>query len=138
MRQRAVETPEFDTMTLIDESGTSDSVGAISRASASRLTVHDNARSLVEVEAALATGPNDRPQQYVDPVSVGALIVGLAKLAWDVYTDLKSRTDKPSKEIVARKIRIQLSNSELTPALDDQNIIDVVVDETIKEGERDD
>jgi hypothetical protein len=90
----------------------------------------------VEVEAALAAGADGPRGQYVDPISLGALIVSIATLAWQVYTDLKDRNGEPSKEVVARRVRIQLRDSEDTPTPDDQKVIDIIVDETIKEGEQ--
>jgi hypothetical protein len=45
---------------------------------------------VVGVEAALAAGPNSHRHQYVDPISRGALVVSIAALAWQVYTDLKA------------------------------------------------
>jgi hypothetical protein len=112
------------------------SVETISRAAATRLAARGEPQAEVEVEAALAAGPNGSRDQYVDPISLGALIVSIATLAWQVYADLKARNGKPSKEVIARRLRIQLQDSEHTSTLDDQKVIDIVVDETIKEGEQ--
>ena len=38
-------------------------------------------------------------QPYMDPVALASLIVGVASLAWTVYTDLRKRTVKPTAEI---------------------------------------
>jgi hypothetical protein len=113
-----------------------DSVATISRATATRLTAQGESRALVEVEAALAAGPDAPKDQYFDPISLGALIVSIATLAWQMYTDLKTKGGKPSKEVVARKVRIQLQDSERTPSPDHQEIIEIVIDETVKEGEQ--
>ena len=113
-----------------------DSVETISRSAANRLAIQGEPDVIVEVEAELATGSDGPRDQYVDPISLGALIVSVATLAWKVYTDLRARNDKPSKDIVARKVRIQLKNSEHIPHPDYENIIAIVVDETMKEGER--
>jgi hypothetical protein len=115
-----------------------DSVETISRATASRLAAQGEPQVVVEVEAALAARPNGRREQYIDPISLGALIVSIATLAWQVYTDLKARNGEPSKEVVARKIRIQLQDSDRPSTLDDQKVIDIVLDETIKEGQQPD
>jgi hypothetical protein len=113
-----------------------DSVETISRAAASQLAAQGEPRAVVEVEAALAAQPDGSRDQYVDPISLGALIVSVAALAWQVYTDLKARDGKPPKEVVGRRLRIQLQDSEHTSTPDDQKVIDIVVEETIKEGEQ--
>jgi hypothetical protein len=113
-----------------------DSVETISRAAATRLAANGKPQAEVEVEAALAAGPDDRRDQYVDPISLGALIVSIVTLAWQVYTDLKARNSKPSTEVVARRVRIQLEDSDRLSTPDDEKIIDIVVGETMKEGER--
>ena len=47
-----------------------------------------------EVDAALAAHDSrEGPSQYVDPVALASLIVGIASLAWNVYTDLRKHTD---------------------------------------------
>jgi hypothetical protein len=122
---------------MTNEAGMSDSVATISRAAAQRMATRGRPESLVEVEAALAAGPNARKDQYVDPISMGALIVSVATLAWQVYTDLKAKGGKPSKEVVARKVRIQLAEADRTPAADDPTIIDIVIDETLQQGAQD-
>jgi hypothetical protein len=114
-----------------------DSVETISRATASRLAAQGEPQVVVGVEVALASGADGRRDQYVDPISLGALIVSVAALAWPVYTDLKSRNGKPSKEVVSRRVRIQLQDSERASTSDNEEVIDIVVDETIKEGEQD-
>jgi hypothetical protein len=122
---------------LIDEDAMSDSVVTISRATAQRLAAQGRRESLVEVEAALAAGPDAPKDQYVDPVSLGALIVSVTQLAWKIYTDLKAQGGKPSKEVVARRVRIQLADADNTPSPDEPEIIDIVVDEAIQQGEQD-
>jgi hypothetical protein len=113
-----------------------DSVEAISLAAATRLAAQGEAQAELEVAAALAAGPNNRRDHYIDPISLGALIVSVATLAWQVYTDLKARNVNPSREVVARKIRIQLEDSDRPTTSDDAKVIDIVVDETIKEGNK--
>jgi hypothetical protein len=122
---------------MTNEDAISDSVAVISRATARRLAAQGRPESQVEVEAAIAAGPNGGRDQYVDPISLGALIVSIATLAWQVYTDLKASSDKPSKEVVARRVRIRLQDSDRPSTTDDQKVIDIVVDETVKEGDQD-
>ena len=46
-----------------------------------------------EVEAALAArGTQQRPDRYLDPVSLAGLIVAIATLAWTIYNDRRKQT----------------------------------------------
>ncbi len=47
-----------------------------------------------QVEAALHQS-DGRPQQYVDPVAIGSLIVAIATLAWTIYKDQTKTTPEP-------------------------------------------
>jgi hypothetical protein len=110
-----------------------DPVAIAARAAAQRLEPGNSARLDVEVEAALAArGAEDRPQQYIDPVSIGSLIVALASLAWTVYRDLRKQTDSPAPEVVSRTVRLRLR--EDGQELPDGRVIEVVVDETLRAG----
>jgi hypothetical protein len=61
---------------------------------------------MAKVEAVLATRESpSAPPQYVDPLALASLIVGIVDLAWPIYTDLKKRTARPSAEVVARTVR---------------------------------
>ena len=86
-----------------------DPIAITARASAERLAAEFGPSLPADVEAALhARGSSQRPEQFIDPVSLGILIVGIATLAWTVYTDLRKRTDKPSPDVMARTIRLEL------------------------------
>jgi hypothetical protein len=55
------------------------------RAAAHRLVAEHGPGLVTDVEAALhARGSAQRPEQYLDPVSLGSLIVSVATLAWTV------------------------------------------------------
>lgn len=110
-----------------------DPIEHIVRSAAHRLAAEHGPGLALDVEAALhARGSTQHPQQYLDPISLGSLIVSVATLAWTVYTDLKNKTPKPSPAVVARTIRVRLSNDgELDPAQRDR-IIDIIVDETVQ------
>jgi len=103
------------------------------RAAAQRLAGEFGDRLTIDVEAALhASSASQQPARYLDPVSLGGLIVSIATLAWTVYNDLKKKTPQPSRDVVARTIRVQLrDDTELEPAQRDR-IIDVVVEETLR------
>ncbi|HEU0089725.1 MAG TPA: hypothetical protein VFQ77_19100 [Pseudonocardiaceae bacterium] len=110
-----------------------DPIERSARAAAQRLTAQYGPGLPVDVGAALHTrGAVQRPERYVDPVSLASLIVSVAALAWTVYNDLRAQTAEPSPAVVARTIRVQLSDtSELDPAQRDC-IIDIVVEETVQ------
>jgi hypothetical protein len=106
------------------------------RAAAARLTDQHRSRLVADVEVELARA---RPAQYVDPVSIGGLIVAIATLAWQVYTDRKGGTEKPSPEVVARTVRVQIRDrgeAGATSPEERDRVIEVVVEETIKRAER--
>jgi hypothetical protein len=109
-------------------------VGA--RAAAARL-VDDTNRTLPgDVERALASRDRSQPpDRYFDPISLGALIVSAAGLAWTVYKDLRKKTPSPSPEVVARTVRVQLDGPEGLDSQRRDQIIDITVQETIKAAE---
>lgn len=109
-----------------------DPVARASRAAAQRLSDEYGLRLAVEVEEALyVRGESRSTERYVDPVSLGGLVVSVATLAWTVFNDLRDRAATPSRDVVARRVRVRLeTHDRLTPAERDR-IIDVVVSETI-------
>jgi hypothetical protein len=109
-----------------------DPVADGARAAAERLTPDYGSGLAADVEAALHTrGQEQRPERYFDPVSLGALIVSIATLAWTVYTDLKKKTPRPAPDVVARTVRVELRNQGDTAAPPAQ-LTEVVVTEVIK------
>jgi hypothetical protein len=111
----------------------SDPIDAGARRAAERLAVEFDPRLAMAVEAELRSGHLSRPpNQYLDPISLGGLIVSVASLTWAVYRDLKKQAPAPSPEAVARRVRVEAKiPGDLTPAQGD-HIIDVVVEETIR------
>ncbi|WP_328333359.1 hypothetical protein OHA70_16360 [Kribbella sp. NBC_00382] len=109
----------------------------IARAAALRLAQEQalGPRLVTEVEQALAAdGRSTSPDQYIDPVSIGALIVSIAGLGWTIYTDLRKKSVAPPAPVVARTIRVKY---ELAPDLDPEvrgRIIEVVAEETVRIG----
>ena len=116
-----------------------DPVAPIARAAATRLAA-DHGRALtVDVEAALARrGPAQPPEWYLDPVSLGSLVVSVATLAWTVYTDLRSKTRSPSRDVLVRTVRVRLVGADAVDAATRDQVIEVVVDETIRTGQNPD
>ncbi|MFE2723351.1 hypothetical protein [Kitasatospora sp. NPDC059327] len=113
-----------------------DPIEAGSRAAALRLPSHLNPTLAADVEVALHTREAaGRPTQYLDPVSLGSLVVSVATLAWTVYQDLRKQTSAPNREVVARHVRIRLERADsptasLSPE-DQELVIGVTVEETL-------
>jgi hypothetical protein len=108
-----------------------DPIAIAARAAAQQLEVETRPGLVAEVEAVLATRESpSAPPQYADPLALASLIVGIADLAWPIYTDLKRRTAKPSAEVVARTVRVTRRDRGQADAPD--HIVDVVVTETIR------
>lgn len=113
-----------------------DPITAAARATAERLTAEYGPGLAAEVEAALpARGTVRRPDQYVDPVSVGSLIVAIATLAWTVYSDLRKKTSKPSPEVVARQVCAEFREYDGPGINDSGRITSIVVTEIIQAGQ---
>ncbi|WP_055615225.1 hypothetical protein [Streptomyces phaeochromogenes] len=113
-----------------------DPVGLGARAAAQRLATPHNLNLTTDVEAALHTRETtNRPDQYLDPISIGALIVSIASLTWTVYNDLRRHTPAPDRDVINRHVRIRLDQAETPqPALsaaDRDRYIDITVEETL-------
>ncbi len=108
-----------------------DPVEAVARAAAQRLTPEDGPRLAVDVEAALYARGSDRgPEQYLDPVALGSLIVSIATLAWTIYSDLRTKAPEASKEVAARTLRVELRQyGDATPVA--EKVTEVVVAEIV-------
>jgi hypothetical protein len=108
-----------------------DPVAAVARAAAERLAPDYGPRLKPDVEAALYTREAQRgPDQYIDPVSLGSLIVSIATLAWTIYSDLRKKTPDPAPEVAARTLRVELrQHTDDTP--DSDKITDVIVTEIV-------
>ncbi|MEU1010975.1 hypothetical protein [Streptomyces sp. NPDC005890] len=106
------------------------------RSAAQRLVTPQNPHLATDVEAALHTRQSTtRPDQYLDPISLGALIVSIASLAWAVYSDLRKQTPTPHRDVISRHVRIRLDQTEapprtLSPA-DRDRYIDITIEETL-------
>ncbi|MBT2482475.1 hypothetical protein J7E94_30725 [Streptomyces sp. ISL-94] len=115
-------------------------VEAGARAAARRLTTPSTPALLTDVEAALhGRRATDRPDQYGDPISLGALIVSIASLAWTIYNDRKEDNPAPRRDVITRCIRVQLDQSDvqrvaLSP-VEQERVIDVTVEETLNSAQ---
>jgi hypothetical protein len=88
-----------------------------------------------EVEAALAArGTQQRPDRYLDPVSLATLIVAIATLAWTVYNDQRKHTADPPPDSVARQVRITLREQDTTLPEGVGRITEVIATEVIRQA----
>ena len=102
------------------------------RAAAQLLAPGPGSSLTADVEAALHNRTSAPLEQYIDPISLGALIVAVADLAWTIYTDLKAQTPLPSPQVITRRIRIELNDSAPIEPTERDHVIDVVVTETME------
>src|SRR5690348_14084544 len=109
-----------------------DPVAVAARASARRLAAQYGAGLAADVEVALhARRAAQRPDQYLDPVSVGSLIVAIATLAWTVYADLREKDPDRPPETIAREISIKVSEHNAHDQDGARQITSVVITEII-------
>jgi hypothetical protein len=88
-----------------------------------------------EVEAALAArGTQQRPDRYLDPVSLAGLIVAIATLAWNIYNDQRKHTPDPPADAIARQVRITLREQDTATPAGTDRITDVVVTEITRQA----
>jgi hypothetical protein len=88
-----------------------------------------------EVEAALAArGTQQRPDRYLDPVSLATLIVTIATLAWTIYTDQRTRTPDPPPATIARQIRIILRDQDTPLPAGTERITEIVATEITRQA----
>ncbi|MGA9832456.1 MAG: tetratricopeptide repeat protein, partial [Trebonia sp.] len=100
--------------------------------SAAEILAADLGPSLpIEVEAALAArDTSQRPDRYLDPVSLATLIVAIATLAWTIYNDQRDRHHSdPPADAVARQVRITLRDQDTALPPDTERITEIVATE---------
>ena len=87
---------------------------AAARSAAAILASSHGSDLPAQVEAALAARHRaQRPDHYLDPVSLASLIVAIATLAWSVYNDQRNnRTSDPKPDAIARQVRITLREQD--------------------------
>ncbi len=106
------------------------------RVAAQRLAEGYGSRLVPDVKAALYVfGSRQRSEQYLDPVALAALIVSAAQLAWTLYSDLKTKRPQPSREVLARRVRVELPECQGVSSSDRARIIEVVAEEVVREAE---
>jgi hypothetical protein len=112
-------------------------VDRIARSVAARLAQDADLPLLVpEVERQLTIGDTGQTAERYEPItiSLAALLVSVAGLAWNIYTDLKKQNPHPDPEVIKRRIRVEI---ELPPeqfsVADRDRVISAVVEQTLAE-----
>jgi hypothetical protein len=84
-----------------------------------------------DVEALLRAREDTPVDQYVvDLISLAGLIVSAASFAWTAYRDLKTKTGTPARDVIERRVRVQIRDSEISaPPAQRDHIIEIVVTE---------
>jgi hypothetical protein len=111
-------------------------VDRIARGAAERLAREAELPSLVpEVERQLQVGNGIQSGDRFEPItlSIAALVVSVAGLAWTIYTDLKKQTPKPEPDVIKRRIRVEIELPEQVSAADRDRVITAVVAQTLAE-----
>jgi hypothetical protein len=123
-------------MTTPTPSTDAEAVGRAARAAARALAADHGLQLETDVEAALHAEQSGEspPEQYLDPISLAALIVSAATLAWTIYVDLKKQTPKPAREVLARRVRLELSPNAKISTSDRDCVIGVVVEDITSPG----
>ena len=104
---------------------------ALARRTAERLAVQFGADLPANVEAALQ-GAGDPPQRYeaATLIAMATLVLNIVKFAWDLRKDLRGAAAPPSsREMVARRIRLDVALPHGTTSAQRDQVIAVVVDE---------
>ena len=90
-----------------------------------------------DVETIVRAREDATVDQYVlDPISLAGLIVSAASFAWTIYRDLKTKTDTPARDVIERRVRVKVRDSQLdAPPAPRDRIIEVVVTEIMRSTE---
>jgi hypothetical protein len=86
-----------------------------------------------QVEANLAArSAHQRPDRYLDAISLASFIVAVATLAWTIYNDLRDRhPDPPPSTTIARQVRITLRDRDSVLPANAEYITEVVATEIV-------
>lgn len=107
-----------------------DPVGDAARSAAAILAADLGPGLPAEVEAALAArDTGQRPDRYLDPVSLASLIVAIATLAWTIYNDQRHHTPDPPTDTIARQVRITLRDQDTALPPGTERITEIVATE---------
>lgn len=115
-----------------------DRSAAAARAAAGALAPRYGPRLVADVEAAIYAGDEPQgppaPAQYLDPVAIGAVIVSVAQFGYQIYCDRKKDGRQPTREEIARGIRIERRRHSDLPG-EEIEIINIVSAKIIEHGD---
>jgi hypothetical protein len=113
-----------------------DPVAIAARAAAAALAPDLSPSLPAQVEAALAARDSQqRPDRFLDPVSLASLIVSVATLAWTIYNDQRTRHDQhtpgpdPQPDVIARQVRITLRDQDIQLPRGTERITEIIASE---------
>ena len=89
-------------------------------------------RNLPAAVEAQVQGAGTAPERYepATTIALAALILSAAKFAWDIYRDIKKDSKSaPAREVIARRMRLELNVGEEINSEQSDSVIAVVVDE---------
>jgi hypothetical protein len=112
-------------------------VDRIARSAARRLERDGDLPSLVpEVERQLQLGTAGQAAERYEPItiSLAALVVSIASLAWTVYTDLRKQIPRPDPEVLKRRLRVEVKLPEQVSAADRDRVVTVIVEATLADA----
>jgi hypothetical protein len=107
---------------------------SIARYAAARLTATLGPDLPAQVERELKADPLDPPKRLVDPVSLAALLVSVASLAWTIWRDIKKDHATRSQTEKAEVLAAALAQSAPPALLPSQRtlLVQVVAEETVR------
>lgn len=117
-----------------------DTAAGVARAAAGELSPRYGPELAADVETAIyedgrhQVAERTPPDQFVDPIALGALIVSITQLGYQIYSDHKKKGQPPTREVIARVIRIERrKHGDLTA--EEAEIIDMVSGIIIERGD---
>jgi hypothetical protein len=108
----------------------------IARAAAARIAAIDNIPRLEnDVLRQLDDAASTAPDQYeAVSIAIATVVISAATLAWTVYRDLRNDRMSLNSDAIARRVRVQIADQHPDiPAHDRNRIIDIVIDETVRD-----
>lgn len=115
---------------------TTEPIATTARAAARNLATEYGPGLEADVEAALYAGAEQRPGQYLDPVSVASLIVAIATLTWTIYNDQRKDTSEPEPELIERRVRTEIRERAHATPEEVSRITEIIVTEIIQTATR--
>jgi hypothetical protein len=107
-------------------------VTAGARAAAERLDSEFGPGLVSDVESVLLGPESGQPDRYIDPISLASLIVSVASLTWNIYSDQRTKTRQPADKDIFRVVRTELRSPGTAGPAPQDKIIEVVVTEVTR------